>query len=262
MSFIRLDLSTRTAVVTLSHPVGNRINFEMRGELLDAFEQVAASDARVLVIRGEGDDFCLGGDVRDWPGVPAETLRPRVEVFARALDRLEQLDIPTIAAVQGNCMGGGFELALSCDMILASRSAQFAFPEARLGIMTLQGGMLQLAERIGRSKAIELVFLSEPIAAEQMALWNVVNRVVEDGELDQETNLLTERLAAGPPRAYAATKAIMRKWSLDGVKSAKAALYDASMPLFDTDDVQRALVSATEAVNAGKPFPKMTFTGQ
>ena len=246
----------------LSHPVGNRINFEMRGELLDAFEQVAASDARVLVIRGEGDDFCLGGDVRDWPGVPAATLRPGVEVFARALDRLERLDIPTIAAVQGNCMGGGFELAQSCDMILASRSAHFAFPEGRLGIMTLQGGMIQLAERVGRSKAIELVFLSEPIAAEQMALWNVVNRVVEDGELDQETDLLTERLAAGPPRAFAATKAIMRKWSLDGVKSAKAALYDASMPLFDTDDVQRALVNAAEAVNAGKPFPKMTFTGQ
>ena len=80
-------------------------------------------------------------------------------------------------------MGGGFELALSCDMILASRSAHFAFPEARLGIMTLQGGMLQLAERVGRSKAIELVLLSEPITAEQMALWNVVNRVVEDGEL-------------------------------------------------------------------------------
>lgn len=262
MSFIRIDLSNRIAVVTLSHPEGNRINFEMRRELLDAFEQVAASHARVLVIRGEGDDFCLGGDVRDWPGVPASTLRPRVEVFARALDRLEQLDIPTIAAVQGNCMGGGFELALSCDMILASRSAHFAFPEARLGIMTLQGGMIQLAERVGRSKAVELVFLSEPITANQMALWNVVNRVVEGGELDKEIDLLAERLAAGPPRAYAATKAIMRKWSLDGVKSAKAALYDASIPLFDTDDVQRALVSAAEAVNAGKPFPKMTFTGQ
>jgi len=139
MAFVRLDLSSRVAVVTLSHPGGNRINFEMRGKLLDAFEQVAAS-------------------------------------------------------------------------------------EARLGIMTLQGGMLQLAERVGRSKAIELVFLSEPATAEQMALWNVVNRVVEDGELDKEVGLLAQRLAAGPPGAYAATKAIMRKWSLDGARSEGRAL--------------------------------------
>ena len=215
MSFTRLDLSTRAAVVTLSHPVGNRINFEMRGELLDAFRagggkprSAFSSYAAKGMISASAATFAIG-----LAFLPA-TLRPRVEVFARALDRLEQLDIPTIAAVQGNCMGGGFELALSCDMILASRSAHFAFPEARLGIMTLQGGMIQLAERVGRSKAIELVFLSEPIAAEQMALWNVVNRVVEDGELGRETDLLAERLAAGPPRAFAATKAIMRKWSL------------------------------------------------
>src|SRR5271156_3104786 len=112
--------------------------------------------------------------------LPAATLRPKVEVYAKALDRLERLPIPTIAAVQGGCMGGGFELALSCDLIVAARSASFVFPEARLGILTLQGGVMQLAERIGRAKAIEVALLSEPIAAEQMAAWNVVNRFVDD----------------------------------------------------------------------------------
>ncbi len=112
----------------------------MRSELRDAIERVAASDARVLVIRGEGPDFCMGGDVRDWPGIPAATLRPRVEVFAEALDRLERLNIPTLAAVQGACMGGGFELALSCDMIVASKSARFAFPEAVLASSRSRAG--------------------------------------------------------------------------------------------------------------------------
>jgi enoyl-CoA hydratase/carnithine racemase len=242
--------------------MGNRINFNMRAELLDAFEKVDASEARVLVVRGEGTDFSLGGDIRDWPGIPSETLRPRIEVFAKALDRLERLRIPTVACVQGGCMGGGFELALSCDMIVASRSARFAFPEARLGIMTLQGGMLQLAERVGRSKAVEIVFLSDPVSAEQMALWNVVNRVVSDDKLAEETEVLTQRLAAGPPGAYAGTKAILRTLTQAGAKGAKETLYEISMPLFDTQDVQTALRSAVEAVAAGKPFPKMSFEGR
>jgi len=137
MQFIKLDFSNAIASIKLQHAGGNRINFQMREEIFNAVESVAKSDARVLVIKGDGEDFCLGGDVRDWPDVPVDKLRPRVEVFANALDRLEQLDIPTIASVQGGCAGGGFELALACDMIIASRSARFSFPEALIGIMTL-----------------------------------------------------------------------------------------------------------------------------
>lgn len=73
---------------------------------------------------GEGADFCAGGDIREWPGIPADVLRPRIEVFANALDRLERLPIPTIAAVQGACHGGSFELALACDLIIATRFAR------------------------------------------------------------------------------------------------------------------------------------------
>jgi enoyl-CoA hydratase/carnithine racemase len=116
------------------------------------------------LVRGEGADFCLGGDVRDWPGMPLNKLRPKIEVFAEALEQLRRLPIPTIAAVQGGCMGGGFELALSCDLIVAAKSARFGFPEARLGILTLQGGMMLIAERVGRAKAAEMVFLSQPVA--------------------------------------------------------------------------------------------------
>jgi enoyl-CoA hydratase/carnithine racemase len=121
-------------------------------------------------------------------------------VFAEALDHLERLPIPTIAAVQGGCMGGGFELALSCDLILAARSARFAFPEARVGIVTLQGGMMQIAERVGRAKAAEIVFLSEPATAEQMRQWNVVNWVVDDAEFESQAAALATRLAEGPTK--------------------------------------------------------------
>jgi enoyl-CoA hydratase/carnithine racemase len=187
-------------------------------------------------------------------------LRPRVEIFAKALDRLEQLPIPTIAGVQGGRMGGGFELALSCDMIIAERSARFAFPEAQLGILTLQGGMIRIAEHMGRAKAAELVFLSEPVDAEDMAAWTVVNRVVKDGDLDKEIWTLVARLAAGPAKAYAATKSVWRLWAEQGAGCAKAALYDISMPLFDAEDVQKALRDAAEAIDSGKPLPTAIFT--
>jgi enoyl-CoA hydratase/carnithine racemase len=262
MEYIKLEFDGRIARVVLDHPGGNRINFEMREELLSAFHRVEASDAHVLVITGTGPDFCLGGDVREWPGLSVDDLRPKLEVLAKALEQLEDLRIPTIAAVQGGCLGGGFELALSCDLIIAGRSAQFAFPEARLGILTLQGGVLQLAERIGRAKALELVLFSDPRDAEQMATWYIVNRVVADEDLGKETEAWARRLAAGAVNAHAGTKELLAVWRHSGQKGAKEALYDISMPLFDAPDVQAALRAVAEAMTRGMPIPDVTFAGR
>jgi enoyl-CoA hydratase/carnithine racemase len=210
MKYAHLDFVSDIARVTLDHPTGNRINFAMRAELLEIFERIDGSPAKAVLVRAEGADFCLGGDVREWPGIPAHELRPRIEVFAKALERLEGLRIPSVAAVHGGCMGGGFELALSCDYIVATRSARFAFPEARVGIMTLQGGVIQLAERIGRTKAIEAVMHSEPLPAEQLAAWNVVNRVVEDHALAASAETFAERLTANLAGTNAATEGVGR----------------------------------------------------
>jgi enoyl-CoA hydratase/carnithine racemase len=226
MPFTHLDLGGPVATLSLDHPGGNRINFDMRIELWDAVRRVEDSPSRALLIRGEGADFCLGGDVRDWPGIPTDALRPKIEVFAEALDSLGRLTIPTIASVQGGCMGGGFELALSCDLIVAAKSARFAFPEARLGILTLQGGMMQIRERVGRTKAAEMVFLSESVNAEKMLQWNVINWVVEDAELAPASAELAMRLARGPTKAFAATKRLWALQDANGSAAAKARLYD------------------------------------
>ena len=259
MQFVKLEFVGAVASLTLQQAGGNRINFRMREEILGAINSVASSKARVLVIKGDGENFCLGGDVREWPGLSVNALRPKVEVFAHALDRLAQLDIPTVASVQGGCAGGGFELALACDLIIASRSARFSFPEASIGIMTLQGGVYNLAQRIGRTKALELAFLSEPISSERLAEWNVVNRVVDADDLDQEVGTLADRLAAGPAMVYAATKDLLRVWEREGVSGSRKALYDLSMPLFETEDTQRALRNVAAAVTEGKPIPRATF---
>ena len=259
MKFVMLDMNADVAILTLVHAGGNRINFQMRQEIFEALQMVASSQVRVLLVKGSGNDFCLGGDIRDWPGESSANLRPRIEVYAKAIDLLENLAIPTIAVVHGGGMGGGFELALGCDLIIASTSARFMFPEALLGIMTLQGGVYQLAERIGRNKAIELVMLSTEITASQMANWNVVNKVVDDAELEATSTDLANRLVAGPVQAYANTKKLMQIWRTGGVLAARAALYNVSMPLFDTGDVQNALNEAVEALSLGRPVPRASF---
>lgn len=248
MTSVHVDLSGAVASIILDHPPGNRIHFAMREELRDAVAHVAASEARTLVVKGAGADFCRGGDVRDWPGVPSSVLRPKIAVYAEALEALRALAMPTVAVVQGNCRGGGFELALSCDFILAARTASFAFPEAASGILTLQGGVMQLAQRIGRVKALELVLLCQPVDAGQMQRWNVVNHVFDDADLTTEAQAFAERLATVSQPVCAATKQLLHLWSSESENSAMAQWYDRSMPLFDLPETQAALRAAADAI--------------
>jgi enoyl-CoA hydratase/carnithine racemase len=259
MPFTHLTFDGATAVISLDHPQGNRINFAMRQELLTSLRSVADSTARVLLLRAEGRDFSLGGDVREWPGIPSHELRPRIETFVEALDQLAKLPIPTVAAVQGRCMGGGLELILSCDLVVASESAVFGCPEAMLGIVTLQGGVVQLAQRVGPARALEFAFLSKAHSAEEMARLNLVNRVVPDDQLESATRALLDRLVVGPPAAYATTKLLLRAWAAGGMSAAKSILYDVSMPLIDDEEVQAALREAATAAEDGRPFAAHVF---
>ena len=165
-----------------------------------------------------------------------------------------------LGAVQGRCMGGGLELILSCDLVVAGQSAAFGCPEALLGILTLQGGVIQLAERIGRARALEFAFLSDLHSADEMARLNLINRVVPDDQLEDACRALADRLASGPPAAYATTKLLMRTWAAGGLAAARSILYDVSMPLFEADEVQTVLQGAAAAAKEGRPFPKHEFS--
>ncbi|MFK3669386.1 enoyl-CoA hydratase/isomerase family protein [Leifsonia aquatica] len=247
-SAVYLTFDGEAALITLDRPGGNRIDFAMREQILQSVRAVAASGARVLIVQAIGPDFCLGGDAREWAGLPTSALKPRIAVYLTALRELQDLPIPTVAVVQGRCRGGGFELALSCDFICAARTADFAFPESRLGIMTLQGGVVQLSERIGRTRALEMTTLSDPVSATQLSRWNVVNWVVDEGALDREARRVAGRLAASAPAAFAATKSLLTLRRLGGAWAADDQLYRLSMPLFEDDSVQAALAAAETTI--------------
>jgi enoyl-CoA hydratase/carnithine racemase len=218
--------------------------------------------ARAVLLRADGPDFSFGGDFTDWPDADVRELRALFERHMSVFNRLEQLPLPVIAAVQGLCLGGGFELALRADVIFAAESARFGHPEQSLGLVTMLGGIYRVAERAGRSRAFEWALTSEEVPAAAMAAAGVVNRVVADDALIGEATAFAQRLALGPTRAHAAHKALLRAWAVGGVAAADEALLDIAMPLFETGDVVAGLASAVDALQAGHPRPVLAFRGR
>src|SRR5258707_14644921 len=138
---------------------------QMLDELGDALTAIGNSDARALLLRAEGADFSFGGDIVPWPDMSARELRTLFERYMNAFNQFERLSIPTVAAVQGLCFGGGLELAVRSDVIIAAETAPFGHPGQSLAIVTLLGGVYRVAERAGRSKAIEWALTSEQVPA-------------------------------------------------------------------------------------------------
>jgi enoyl-CoA hydratase/carnithine racemase len=262
MSHLGYSIDDRFATLTLDNPPQNRIDEQVADELAEAIDAIGRSDARVLLLRAGGPDFSFGGDIVPWPDLDTRELRTLFERHMSAFNRLERLPLPVIAAVQGLCFGGGFELALRADVIFAAESARFGHPEQSIAVITLLGGIYRVAERAGRSRASEWALTSEQVPAAVMADAGVVNRVVADDALLDEATAFAQRLAKGPTRAYAAHKALLRAWAVGGVAAADEAMFDIALPLFETEDVKTTLPSAVEAVRAGRPRPAFDFQGQ
>ena len=128
--------------------------------------------------------------------------------------------------------------------------------------MTILAGAYRVAERAGRSRAAEWAMTSEKVPAATMERFGIVNRIVADADLLNEARAFAQKVAQGPTRAYAAHKALLRAWAVGGVSTADDAMFDIAMPLFETDDVQRGLKSAVDALKAGRPRPILDFKGR
>ena len=133
---------------------------------------------------------------------------------------LEDLPFPTLASVQGLCLTAGLELSLACDMIWAAESARFGLVETVVGLTPAMGGTQRMAERAGPARAREFVMTGGLYDAATLERWNVINRVLADGELAASSLRFAQRLAAGPTRAHAATKRMVRAFLEHGVRGA------------------------------------------
>ena len=262
MSQVRFEREGPVGSIVLNNPPQNRIGRQMMRDLIDAVAEASASDIRVLLVRGDGPDFSFGGDVREWPDATPQELRSFVFRVTAAFHAIELLPIPTVAVIQGAAYGGGRELALSCDLILAAQSAHFRFVEATISLPPLAGGVQRLAERIGRSAAARLILLAQRVSASELANLQVVSKVVADTELDDEAVALAAQLATGPTRAHAATKALLQAWATGGLATADRLMPDLVSQLFQTEDVAAGLEAAVTALATGTTRPTLALQGK
>ena len=191
------------ATITLNRPEArNALDLVMRRELLAALDEVEGDDAaRVLVVTGAGGHFCSGGDVksmRERRQTAAEG-RARVETLNRMVLRLVDFPRPTIAMVDGYAVGAGCNLALCCDLIVASDRARFGELFWKIGLVPDGGGTWLLSRVVGLARAKELIFTADVVDAAEAARLGLVNRVVPVAELASTTRTLAEKIAAGPP---------------------------------------------------------------
>jgi enoyl-CoA hydratase/carnithine racemase len=206
-------VADRVATVTLDRPDAlNAISTELATALADAVEPLA-SDPRVraLVLTGAGERaFCAGADLKQRAGFDDHGWFVQREAFRRGFAAVRRCPLPTVAAVFGFALGGGTELALSCDLVVAAEDATFGLPEVRLGLVPAGGGTQLLARRVGRSVAKDLVLTGRRVEAAEALRLGLADRVVPRGELAAAATALAAELAANAPTAVR-----MAKWALE-----------------------------------------------
>lgn len=227
--------------ITLADPPLNLFGAELMNDLMAAVEYAEGDRPRALVVRADGKVFTGGVDVEVFHGLTPERSARLFDELVAVVHKLEAMPFPTLACVHALCLTAGFELALGCDLIWAGESAKFGLVEKVVGITPAMGGTQRLVERAGPARARELVMSGALYDAGTLERWNVVNRVLPDGDLAEGAMAFAGELAAGPTRAHAATKRLVRAAIDEGVRGADARIGEVVGPLFDTQDTKNAV---------------------
>jgi len=262
MSTIRFERREGIGSIVLANPPFNRIDVKYASGLREAVHAASESNIRVLVVRAEGPNFSLGGEVREWPGKDVNWFRTFVAEVNASYRAIEALRVPTVAAVRGLAFGGGFELALACDFLVAADTAVFRCVEVTTAMLPIAGALQRLAERVGRARASRFSMLGEPIPGAEAGALGIATHVVPDARLDSETDALARRLASGPTRSYAATRTLLKAWSAGGVTGADAVMLDVTMDLYNGSDAQRGFANTAKAFDANVEPPEIVFEGK
>lgn len=208
---IRVTVGADHTVITLDRPeVLNALDPAMHIALEEAFDRFAADDSqRVAIVRGAGRAFCAGTDLKAAAALHAagrdNELTYPPHGYAGLIERFD-LTKPIIAAVDGIAYGGGFEIVLACDIVIATSRARFALPEPLVGAVALAGGVHRLVRQIGLKPAMAIALTGAPVSAAEGHRLSFVNQVVEPDELDDAVRRWTEAIIRAAPAAVGATK--------------------------------------------------------
>jgi enoyl-CoA hydratase/carnithine racemase len=246
MPKVRFSLDGDVGEIVIADPPLNLFGLELSRDLASAAGEARDSSARAVLVRAEGDNFSAGANVEMFLDRDEAAARELIEEFIPAIRRFAEIDMPTVAAVQGICFAAGLEVALSCDLIWAAQGSQLGLVEGVIGATPFGGGTQRLVARAGAGRAAEAVLTARAYPAETMLEWGVVNRVLPAGELHEKACSFAGRLASGPTLAHAATKRMIRLAVDEGVEAADAALPEVGARVMASDDLQRGARSLLE----------------
>jgi enoyl-CoA hydratase/carnithine racemase len=225
-------------IVTMCKPPHNLMDMASLGQLGDRLQEAVDAGCRSILLRSSMRHFCAGADL----DVIYEE-RPNDETLRALWARFEDIPVPIVAAVHGAALGGGLELALMSDMIIASDTATFAMAEASLGLLPLLGGVQRITQRVGPARAKELAMFGRRHDPRAMERWGVINLVTPEEELPAVAMSWARQLAAGPTIAFGSIKLLADLSARGGSAAADARQYEANEVMWRSEDHRRGLAA-------------------
>ncbi|MCL4305163.1 enoyl-CoA hydratase/isomerase family protein [bacterium] len=246
LQFLKLERDGHVATVFLNRPKQlNALNMALMDELVATLETLDSDDEiRAIVLTGDQRAFAAGADIMEMADADSTEMLRR-DQFAK-WDRIRKVKKPIIAAVSGFALGGGCELMMHCDMVIASETAQFGQPEIKIGVMPGAGGTQRLTRIIGKARAMEMVLTGKFISAKQAEAWGLVNRVVPvEVYLSEAQKLAREIAQMSPVAVRLAKEAVLKNYEsflLDGLEFERKNFY----LLFSTEDQKEGMKAFIE----------------
>jgi enoyl-CoA hydratase len=243
---IQIEQRSRVGLVRLHRPRAmNALNHALMQELAEALRALDANpEIGAIVICGDERAFAAGADIKEMAG--AGTMEMLLEDRISLWDQVAGVGKPVIAAVSGWCLGGGCELALACDMIIASETARFGQPEITIGVIPGAGGTQRLTHAVGKTVAMEMILNNRTLTAEEARQMGMVNRVVPEDKVLEDALRLAEEIAGRAPLAVRfAKQAIQQAFELplqQGLAAERRSFY----LLFDSDDQKEGMAAFIE----------------
>jgi len=236
------------SILTMTYRPYNLLGPKLINAIIEQIEKAQRAASRAIVIKSGLRHFSAGADLnifsdRIAQGDGGSASEGRKMSGIEFLKFMETLPIPVVASVHGVCLGGGLELALACDYIVAAKSAKLGSVEATLGLNPLMGGVQRQVQRIGALRAKEMSMLARRYDASTLESWGLINLAVPDDALERVTLTVAEELAQGPTLAHAATKQLAYIAANEGVVAADEAMAKIQAPIWTSDDLKIGLES-------------------
>ena len=237
MNTVTHEMDGKVGVVTLAKPPHNLIDDGLIDDLIASYKAVVAAGCRAILLRSSQRHFCAGAEVRSFGTTTfVHSDQHKLESLLQAL---EDVPVPTVAALNGGVLGGGLELALTCDMMIAADTSFLGQVEVTVGLLPLLGGTQRLAQRAGVARAKEIAMLGRRHTPQAFERWGIINLVVPESELSSASMTWTRQLAAGPTQVIKGVKMQANLQARGGIAAADARQIEINDMIWKANDRQR-----------------------